>query len=385
MQKKYIMKHINYKILIALVSFSIGFSQSNQISFNDVSLVTENDFENLEDGKAYSWTGRDGNSYAIKKRGNEKYTGIKYKDKWVKHGVYYKYTKSYDKPSMTYLQVIANYRYGELQGEYRAFNIKKGKRYLDEVVNYSNGIKNGKYVDYDSKDFIYKEGNYDYGLKTGTWTHYYTFTKSIMYEYVYNNCDCMRYEYELDNEAAKKHKKGRLQSVFPMKVKITNFDRLSTYEVTHGVIKYYTWDGEINLKEKFHDNINPIISDCNKALEIQNMLSNPKAQSKKTAFEIYKFVFGEQKAMALGELTEEDIKFSNELYQNLMSQNCIMKYVKTLALSSLTPARALGDIFQALAENTVEGCSEKDITQIMNTWVNYQATPHLRVRLGVRD
>ena len=66
-----------------------------------------------------------------------------------------------------------------------------------------------------------------------------------------------------------------------------------------------------------------------------------------------------------------------------MSHNCVMKYVKTLALSSLTPARALSDIFKALAENTIEGCSKKDITQIMNTWVNYHATPHLRVRLGV--
>ncbi|MBU2928872.1 hypothetical protein [Winogradskyella psychrotolerans] len=377
------MKSIVLKILLILLTCNLAFSQT-YIGTN-VDLVTERHFENLENDKLYEWLGDDGNYYAIKTRNNEKYTGIKLNGKWVRHGVYFKYSKSSDKPEIKFLEVESHYRFGALHGESKRFKLIEGKRFLAEVINYNNGIKHGKYIDYDGKEVVYRKGEYNYGLKSGTWTNYYFDSVSPLYEYVYNDCDCTRYEYAKDDKAVKNHKKGRLKSEFPMKVKITNFERLSTYEVTHGVIKYYIEDGTINKIDKFHDNIGPILDGCNRALEIRNMLTDPKAHTRQTAYEIYKFVFGEAKANNLGVLTQEDIDFANEIYNNLMSHNCHMKYVKSLALSSLIPTRSIDGILEAIIDANIEGCSKRDITQIMNTWVNYHSTPHLRVRLGVSN
>ena len=161
------MKNKNYLFIVLLFiyfafSFSILKAQPKEILFENVSLVTEHNFNDLEDNKAYEWIGIDGNSYAIKKRGNEKYTGIKYNGEWVRHGVYFKYGKSYDKPQIEYLEISANYRYGKLHGEYKWYRVSKGKSFLSEIINYSNGIKNGEFAAYDSKDFVSREGSYDY-------------------------------------------------------------------------------------------------------------------------------------------------------------------------------------------------------------------------------
>lgn len=377
------MNSYTLKILVILFTCNLAISQA-YIGLN-VELVTEKHFESLENDKLYEWVGEDGNSYALKKRNNEKYSGIKYNGKWVRHGVYFKYGKSYDKPKIEYLAVESHYRFGVLHGESKWYRVEKGKSFLAEVINYSNGIKHGEYIDYDGENRINRKGQYNYGLKFGTWTSYYFDSKSPLYEYVYTNCDCTRYEYAQDDEAIKNHKKGRLKSVFPMKVKITNLETLSTYEVTQGVIKYYKEDGTIDTIDKFHDNIRPIIEDCNRALEIRDILADPNAHSKQTAYEVYKFIFGEARANSLGVITQEDIDFANEIYNNLMSHNCHMKYVKSLALSSLIPTRTIDGILEAIIDANIEGCSKNDITQIMNTWVNYHSTPHLRVRLGVSN
>ena len=128
------------KMVFVLTVLSFQLLISQEISFSNVLQVTEHDFIGLKNDKVYSWVGVDGNEYAIKKRRDERYTGIKYNGEWVRHGVYYKYQKSYDKPQIEYLRIVANYKYGKLHGEYKVFNVKKGERYLDEVVNYINGI-----------------------------------------------------------------------------------------------------------------------------------------------------------------------------------------------------------------------------------------------------
>lgn len=358
----------------------------------DVFTIEPEEFNTIKNQNVVEWTGNDGNKYAMKNNGSSLYTGIKINDKWVRHGVFYAIGNSYDKRNIEFIREKSFRRFGEIDGLRQEFSLnKEGKPYIKSETNYTNGIKNGKFISYSQENIIGIKGEYEYGFKINTWNHYYFDSKSILYTYEYDNCKCIRYGYKKDDKAAEIHKKGRKQTELTYLVKIIDKETLNSSIVPHGYYKRYNDNGTDYVERKNYKGHEDILSNCQKALQVREILKNPKLIAENEVKEILTLIYGKDKVSQLNTITDADIEYSKQIFNELLKQSCIMKYFSSIAKEALNPLslyqkqqRAqdmIKNILEQLLEDKLNGCSKKDITKTLQKTIALKFKSKFDIRL----